>query len=396
MGYRWKKTSKGQYVDGHERDDVVWYQQTEFIPTMTALEHHTRAWILTHLDELGPLPHQQIVVIWFHDESTFYAHDRRELIWCAPDLKAVPKPKGEGVTIMIADFVSADYGWLRSRDGIRSARVVFKAGKAREGFFTNENIVTQAKVEMDILEADYTDEKHVFVYDNATTHRKREDDALSARHMPLNPSGFGKNGNSPNFGVYKNAIGPDGRTNTIQSLYFSADHGKYPGRFKGMAQILIERGYGEEAKLPRECPSFKCPPGSDRCCCRRFLYSQPDFVNEKSILEKVCNMRGFDVIFLPKFHPELNFIEQCWGAAKRVYRMYPPSSKEEDLENNVTSALDSVDVKVMRHFARRAWKFLDGYRQGLDGKQAAWAAKKYRGHRCLPDSILEQYGQWNS
>ncbi|THU94396.1 hypothetical protein K435DRAFT_820009 [Dendrothele bispora CBS 962.96] len=358
MGYRWKKTSKGQYVDGHERDDVVWYRQTEFIPAMTALEHRTLALILTHLDELGPLPRQQIVVIWFHNESTFYDHDCHELIWCASDLKAVPKPKGEGFTIMIADCLQT---W--------------------EGCFTNKNIVTQAKVTMDILEADYTDEKHVFVYDNATTHRKREDDALSARHMPLNPSGFGKNGNSPNFGVYKNAIGPDGRTNTIQSLYFSADHRKYPGCFKGMAQILIERGYREEAKLPQECPSFKCPPGSDRCCCRRFLYSQPDFVNEKSILEKVCNMRGFDVIFLPKFHPELNFIEQCWGAAKQD----PPSSKEEDLENNVTSALDSVDVK-----------FLDGYRQGLDGKQAAWAAKKYRGHHRLPDSILEQCGQWNS
>jgi hypothetical protein len=33
---------------------------------------------------------------------------------------------------------------------------------------------------------------------------------------------------------------------------------------------------------------------------------------------------------------------------------------------------------------------MDCYHRGLNGKQAAWAAKKYRGHRMIPDSILEQ------
>ena len=31
---------------------------------------------------------------------------------------------------------------------------------------------------------------------------------------------------------------------------------------------------------------------------------------------------------------------------------------------------------------------MDAYRKGLDGKQAAWAAKKYRGHRVLPDTVM--------
>jgi hypothetical protein len=29
------------------------------------------------------------------------------------------------------------------------------------------------------------------------------------------------------------------------------------------------------------------------------------------------------------------------------------------------------------------------HRKGLSGKQAAWASKKYRGHRVLPESILQ-------
>jgi hypothetical protein len=40
-------------------------------------------------------------------------------------------------------------------------------------------------------------------------------------------------------------------------------------------------------------------------------------------------------------------------------------------------------------YARRSRKFMDAYHKGLDGKQAAWASKKYRGHRVLPESLMD-------
>ena len=79
----------------------------------------------------------------------------------------------------------------------------------------------------------------------------------------------------------------------------------------------------------------------------RVLFNQPDFVNVESQLESVCKARGFQVIFLPKFHCELNFIEQCWGYAKCIYCHYPASSKEKDLEWNVLTALDSIPLESM-------------------------------------------------
>jgi hypothetical protein len=34
---------------------------------------------------------------------------------------------------------------------------------------------------------------------------------------------------------------------------------------------------------------------------------------------------------------------------------------------------------------------MDAYQKGLNGQQAAWAAKKYHGHCILPQSILGEF-----
>ena len=44
-------------------------------------------------------------------------------------------------------------------------------------------------------------------------------------------------------------------------------------------------------------------------------------------------------------------------------------------------------------FATRARRFIDAYAKGLQGKGAAWAAKKYRGHRVLSESILAEFDE---
>jgi hypothetical protein len=44
---------------------------------------------------------------------------------------------------------------------------------------------------------------------------------------------------------------------------------------------------------------------------------QPDFKQQKGLLQEAIEKRGHMVVLYPKFHCELNFIRYYWGAAKQ-------------------------------------------------------------------------------
>jgi hypothetical protein len=187
-----QRVSNRQFVDGHEREDVVTYRKQVFLPKWKKIMMRMAVWD-KDLKEHLPSGKEKRIIAWFHDESVFYAHDRRKTGWYHKDASAKPYAKGEGASLMVADFVSADFGWLASPDGKKSARRLFKPGKNRDGYFTNEDIITQADDAINILTECYAEYDHVLIYDNATTHLKRAEDALSARKMPKNTPKPGKN-----------------------------------------------------------------------------------------------------------------------------------------------------------------------------------------------------------
>ena len=57
------------------------------------------------------------------------------------------------------------------------------------------------------------------------------------------------------------------------------------------------------------------------------------------------------------------------------------------------AALESVPLKSMRRFANRSCRFMNSYMRRLNGRQAAWAARVYKGHRVVPVNILEELGK---
>ncbi|KAH6902427.1 hypothetical protein BKA70DRAFT_1087006, partial [Coprinopsis sp. MPI-PUGE-AT-0042] len=123
LGYRWTSTKKGQYVDGHERDDVVKYRKEVYLPKLAEYQERTIRWSKENDQEFGPALPGRRVIIWYHDETIYYANDRRKVFWVHSKDSAKPYAKGEGASLMIADFISADFGFLSSLDGTKTARI---------------------------------------------------------------------------------------------------------------------------------------------------------------------------------------------------------------------------------------------------------------------------------
>ncbi|CAG8545578.1 11312_t:CDS:2, partial [Scutellospora calospora] len=74
---------------------------------------------------------------------------------------------------------------------------------------------------------------------------------------------------------------------------------------------------------------------------------EPDFMNQKSLLEEIVEKAGHKIIFYPKFYCELNYIENYWGATKRYIRANCNYSFN-TLKNTVSAALESVSLIQIR------------------------------------------------
>ena len=71
---------------------------------------------------------------------------------------------------------------------------------------------------------------------------------------------------------------------------------------KGVKTILMERGLW--------VPTMKLADA------RTLLDALPDFAAQKAWLQERVEGAGYEIIFVPKYHPELSFIEMMWGYVK--------------------------------------------------------------------------------
>ncbi|CAG8778034.1 31646_t:CDS:2, partial [Racocetra persica] len=211
-----------------------------------------------------------------------------------------------------------------------------------------------------IFKAHFLGTKALFAFDNATSHAAYTDNALVANNMNLSPGGK--------------------QAKMRQDMCFPMDY-KIPElreEPKGLREILKERKlWHDEMKL--KCKGG-CEEGSINCYARTAIANQPDFKAQRRKLEETIILAGHEVIFYPKFHCELNYIENFWGSAKR-YLWSHCDYTWEGLKKTVLQALASVPLSEIR-------RYIDAYRKGLTSEAAKYAVKKYQSHRRIPDSIL--------
>jgi len=133
-------------------------------------------------------------------------------------------------------------------------------------------------------------------------------------------------------------------------------------------------------------PLHKGEPGKP-CCCHWLLNQCEDFQNQKSHIQEIVEEAGHHCIFLPKFHPELNFIERFWGHVKRVLRENCSYSIKDLAIEAPKQLRTAVSLIQIRRYARHAGSWMAAYRLEYFGTSAAFAMKVFESHRGIPPTV---------
>ena len=417
LGYRWKDIKKGVFVDGHERADVVEYRKV-FVERFLEIAKYAREWEETgsmegaglRKIEKGPpamagCEDGREIIFVTHDESTFSSNDGRRSCWIKEG-ESVLRPKGRGKGIMVSDFLTGE-GRLRVLDDIsdeelarekipRDATVYFEYGGNKEGYWKGEDMVKQVlEVGLKVFEKRYGPGcKGCWLFDNSSNHGVFASDALLAREMNLNCGG-----KQPVMrdGWYKGAAVGGGTETVSQHMWVTDSSGKMVG--KGLKMVLEERGLWRTG-MKLECREKwtdteggkhtrkSCLVGVEDCCARRLMDSQPDFKEQRGMLEEELVKRGHLVFFYPKFHCELNWIEYYWGDGKRRTREACDYTWE-GLKKTVPRVLgETNEVRVWRWY-KKSERLIKAYSDSLEYGTEAFLLV-YKSHRRIKARDLEE------
>ena len=399
MGFSFGNVKKDVYIDGHEREDVVKYRNEVFLPTW---QEYSRRMVIFKEDDSwekpsGLRPGEKPLVLVTHDESTFNSNDGKRQTW-TEDGKQPIRPKGRGKGIMVSGFLTPG-GILKVPDNvsnedllrksswpcddknepIRDAILYFEYGK--DNYWTGEKMVNQtADTAIPIFEQAFPNCEGLFAFDNASNHASFAADALVAGRMNL-----GSGGKQPLL-----RDGFDHAQGVVQRMVFENGH-PLCGQAKGIKVVLQERGLWRDrqsdgSKFCLTCPKPGCDPTRNgECCGTTFLQSQKDFQDQRGWLQEKVEAAGHNVIFYPKFHCELNFIERFWCSAKHYTRENCDYSLL-GLRKTVPLSLKSIPTITINRYFNRCNRTIEAYRNGYQyGTQAFSQQMQYKSHRQMVD-----------
>lgn len=127
----------------------------------------------------------------------------------------------------------------------------------------------------------------------------------------------------------------------------------------------------------------------EKCCLTYVLSEEPDIKGQKEWLEEVVEECGCNIIFYPKYHCELNFIEMVWGWIKSYHRRSSTYSFKQ-LEETLPSTLETkLPLSFVRRASQHCFRFMQGYREGLKGLTLEYVVKKYTSHRAIPANVFK-------
>ncbi|CAG8467208.1 5918_t:CDS:2 [Scutellospora calospora] len=296
------------------------------------------------------------IILVTHDESVFYANDGITKTWGPANEHQIQR-KSQGLSIHVSEFICESIGHLCLSEEDKVMNDLLPNDERipyNEAYVTHKDFMKQVvERAIPIFEQMHPGKTALFMFDNSCSHNAYANDALVVLQMNLKDEG-------------KQPLLRDGKMpdSSVHIMTFVDEDGiKKP---KGIQRILEECGLWIE-NLQKKCESCKLhifDSTNEQYCATHILSCQPDFMSQKNHLKEVIEAAEHICIFYPKFHCELNYIEAFWRDILR--------------------------------FARRSERFMSAYAYGLLGRAAIFAVKKYWSHRCVPLSILYEFGHLNS
>ena len=144
-GFRRKLYIKSYFVDGHEREDVKDYRENVFYLKCKRMRQY--AGDKKDVEISIELSNGLEEIVWlYQDESTIYANDCHKFEYVDIDEVGDIRQKSLGSSLMVSAFMCPCHGIMQSilHPGRVSYKII-KAGKNRDGYWTNNNLVDQLK-----------------------------------------------------------------------------------------------------------------------------------------------------------------------------------------------------------------------------------------------------------
>ena len=129
---------------------------------------------------------------------------------------------------------------------------------------------------------------------------------------------------------------------------------QYLGHFKGMRQLLWERGFGDTQQAT---PPMNASAHKDQ------MHALSDVADQVTMLEQFLRSRGHHILLSPKYHPEVAGcgIEYIWGFAKYQFRRNINNYVAKDLGDNVVKSLNTISENKVLRAARKTRDYCRAY-----------------------------------
>ena len=210
-----------------------------------------------------------------------------------------------------------------------------------------DQLVYRAILIFEVLHSECT---RVFCFDQSTNYNSIAENALVATKINLSPRGAQhKMHNSWYIDKYGEKH--------IQLMIFSNDHPVVQLRRKpkGIKQVLLECNLWLMKKICLVCEKCSEKHINEKsrrfdCCVQRIMFLQPNFLEQRSLLEEaVVNANHILERYL-KFYCECNFIEHYWSYVKWKTRK-TCSYNYTELLKQILKVLNSVSITAIHEFA---------------------------------------------